>query len=72
MTEQSRSDIVVVAVAGRRAGLASRIEGGFRFHASNHQFDVMDGQEFATVEQICAAARGTLAALRLDFGVSPS
>ncbi|WP_157626324.1 hypothetical protein [Ancylobacter sp. FA202] len=72
MIEPPSSHIAIVVVAGRRAGLASRLESGFRFHASNHQFDAMDGQDFATIEQIQAAARGTLAALRLDFSLRTS
>ncbi|MFD2141673.1 hypothetical protein [Ancylobacter oerskovii] len=70
MTEQTGSDIFVVAVAGRRAGLASRLDSGFRFHASNHQFDVLDGRKFATLEDIRAAAQGALATLRLGFRAS--
>lgn len=50
------SDVLVVAVAGRRAGLLSRLAQGFRFHASNHQFDAMDGRLFASVEDARMAA----------------
>ncbi|MBS7539061.1 hypothetical protein [Ancylobacter lacus] len=72
MTEQTRSDILIVAVAGCRAGLAARLDSGFRFHASNHRFNGLDGQEFATVEDIHAAARGALAKLRRSFPLSAS
>lgn len=49
--------ILVLSVAGRRAGLASRHSEGFLFHACDHLFNDIYGRLFASIGDMRIAAR---------------
>ncbi len=55
----------VIEIDDEAVGIAARDETGFRFHASAHAFNALDGQVFATVRQAAAAARALLSARAL-------
>lgn len=59
--------VTIIAIKGLRAGIVSRQEDGYRFHASSHRFDGMDGHLFGSVGEARSAATH-LAALE---GLSP-
>lgn len=55
------ASLAIVSVSGRLAGLVSRQERGFLFHASDHRFNDLDGQSFASVGEARTAARHLVA-----------
>lgn len=67
MLHVSSPDLFLVAVSGRRAGLLSRLAEGYRFHASNHLFDAMDGCRYASLDDARAAARDRMQPIPHEF-----
>lgn len=49
-------DLTVIAVHGQRAGLLSRQDEGYRFHASHRRFDGLDGRYFPSIGEARSAA----------------
>jgi hypothetical protein len=56
----------VIEIDDEAVGIAARGESGYRFHASAHAFNALDGQVFSTVRQAAAAAQAPIAAKALQ------
>ncbi|MDQ0467242.1 hypothetical protein [Labrys wisconsinensis] len=62
MTNPYRSDAYIIEVRGQTAGIVARDGRVFRFHASDHRFNPIDGMAFASPRAAEKAAHGLLAA----------
>jgi hypothetical protein len=50
----------VIEIDEEAVGIAGRDRGGFRFHASDHTFDMLDGRLFRAVRDATLAARAVI------------
>lgn len=55
----------VIEIDHEAIGIAARAESGYRFHASAHAFNALDGSVFSTVGLAAAAAEALIAAKAL-------
>ncbi|MGH6644496.1 MAG: hypothetical protein ACRED3_17545 [Bradyrhizobium sp.] len=62
MSNRYQSDAYIIEVRGTAAGIVARDGRTFRFHASDHRFNPIDGMAFASPRAAEKAAQGVLAA----------
>jgi hypothetical protein len=48
MSDAYESNAYIIEVAGQTAGIVARDGSGFRFHASAHRFNPLEGKMFAS------------------------
>ena len=62
MSDLYQSDAYIIEVRGHAAGIVARDEHAFRFHASDHRYNPIDGMAFASPRAAEKAAQDLLAA----------